>query len=421
MNLFDEHLFDEEMKLFKFPNENEQKETKETKANDEKQNNIFTDKELNIRNESNDNLNDKQNKSENSHKPHKKTRKQYSKEHKNKNQSVDMPLNRFNFQYNSQPKLMGQQSSIPTQCLQPNCSFHNNVIPPSMGVKNMNVMSYNPQNMPNMSLFQQQGYLNQNFVNLNKNLQLMPNVANNENLHQDMSSIIQAKTNSSLEAQNFNIDSSNSMNNIMPNNNMFFHQNANPDVNLANPGGNIDVNLKNILLYNDSNKDEDLIFKDALENVNMRFNPAKLGFIPSAFWSDNDMTFNDIVKSFFQRKNNSKCRFPHKLYNALIFTQNDPSLFPLIGVYWVDRTSILIRRKTFARLLGIKSIEGSLFHQQGNFPSHGFAEVDPQVVKMKFPNFDFSVNRLITHTAGVFVYGCKESDINECRWNSSNK
>ena len=40
---------------------------------------------------------------------------------------------------------------------------------------------------------------------------------------------------------------------------------------------------------------------------------------------------------------------------------------------------------------------------------------------MKFPNFDFSVNRLITHATGVFVYGCTEADIDGCKWNSSNK
>ena len=165
--------------------------------------------------------------------------------------------------------------------------------------------------------------------------------------------------------------------------------------------------------------DDDVMFKAALNNPNLRFNPMKLGFIPSAFWGNSDKTFGEMVKIFFQRKNNSKCRFPHKLYNALILSQLDSNMFRMVGAKWVDRKMILINRNAFARLLGIKAIEGSLFHQQGNFPSHGFEEVDPSIIKERFKNFDFSQNRIIIHTAGVFVYGCSEADISSCKWNCS--
>ncbi|OHT13139.1 hypothetical protein TRFO_16795 [Tritrichomonas foetus] len=173
---------------------------------------------------------------------------------------------------------------------------------------------------------------------------------------------------------------------------------------------------------NETKDDEDdNLFKMVLSNPFFRINPVKLGFIPTSFWTDNDVSFGDIVKIFFRRKNNSKCRFPHKLYNALVLSTLNPRLFNLVGAKWVDNITILISRKRFARLLGIRAIEGSLFHQQGNFPSHGFVEIDPMIVKNKYPNFDFGENRLISHSGGVFVFGCTENDIDTCKWNHANQ
>ena len=181
-------------------------------------------------------------------------------------------------------------------------------------------------------------------------------------------------------------------------------------------------NVQTNRINSPSNDDEnERFFRIAMSNPMFRFNPVKLGFIPSSFWSDNDVSFGDIVKIFFRRKNNSKCRFPHKLYHALILSSINPRMFSLIGARWIDNTLILINRQHFARLLGIKAIEGSLFHQQGNFPSHGFVEIDPMIVKKKFPDFDFTQNRIIKHNDGVFVYGCTEKDIEVCKWNHSSK
>ena len=157
-------------------------------------------------------------------------------------------------------------------------------------------------------------------------------------------------------------------------------------------------------------------FNDAIADQNLKLNPVKLGFIPTSFWHDREMTFGQMRADFFRSKNNSNCRFPHKLYDALILSELRPEFVELVGCQWVDDKTIKINRENFARLLGIKSVEGSLFHKQGNFPSHGFVEVDPQVVRARFPDFDFGKDRLLTHKDGVFVKGCTEDDITRCRW-----
>lgn len=157
-------------------------------------------------------------------------------------------------------------------------------------------------------------------------------------------------------------------------------------------------------------------FQQALVNPAFKFNPRTLGFIPSSFWADKPTSFEQMRADFFTRKNNSNCRFPHKLYNALILSELRPEFVDLVGCQWVDDKTIKINREKFARLLGIKSVEGSLFHKQGNFPSHGFVEVDPQVVRSQFPDFDFTSDRLLVHKDGVFVRGCSEDDISKCKW-----
>ncbi|OHT08135.1 hypothetical protein TRFO_23508 [Tritrichomonas foetus] len=174
---------------------------------------------------------------------------------------------------------------------------------------------------------------------------------------------------------------------------------------------------------NSQNSTENAVFEAAIQDPTIKINPMEVGFIPSSFWSNSLMTFGDIVSTFFQRKNNSKCRFPHKLYNALILSTLGPRLgienmFEIIGIKWFNDRILYINQKNFARLLGIKAVEGSLFHQQGNFPSHGFVEIDPSIVKILEPNFDFTKNRLLTHTDGIFVKGCTEGQIASCKWNS---
>jgi hypothetical protein len=44
-------------------------------------------------------------------------------------------------------------------------------------------------------------------------------------------------------------------------------------------------------------------------------------------------------------------------------------------VRWVTDCVFLVQKVIFAQLLGVRTIDGSFFHQEGNFPSHGFVEL----------------------------------------------
>jgi hypothetical protein len=147
-----------------------------------------------------------------------------------------------------------------------------------------------------------------------------------------------------------------------------------------------------------------------------------LGFIPATVWTDQQIRFSDLVREFFQRKNNVNSRFSHKLFNALKLSEANPAYAQLVGVSWLTDTILRVDKIAFARLIGVRSIEGSLFHQQGNFPSHGFLEIGAGDVRELCPpgvdlsSVDFENVRLIYHAEGIFRRGCTERDIEACRW-----
>jgi hypothetical protein len=85
-----------------------------------------------------------------------------------------------------------------------------------------------------------------------------------------------------------------------------------------------------------------------------------------------------------------------------------------------------IDKRAFARLLAIKTVDGSLFHQQGNFPSHGFCELSEKtglkfVPREVLEGVDFDNVRLLVHQDRVFKRGCTEADIERCKWMSVRK
>ena len=85
-----------------------------------------------------------------------------------------------------------------------------------------------------------------------------------------------------------------------------------------------------------------------------------------------------------------------------------------------------IDKRIFARLLGIKTIDGSLFHQQGNFPSHGFVELNEkeaaaEVSPEHLEGVDYETVRLLVHNPGIFTRDCTEEDIERCKWISTRK
>jgi hypothetical protein len=160
----------------------------------------------------------------------------------------------------------------------------------------------------------------------------------------------------------------------------------------------------------------DRAFAELCQNPGVTLNPAALGFIPIYFWPNKEVAFADLVYDFFQRKNNVNSRFLHKLYNALRISTIAASWAELVGVEWEAPFVIRVNKGQFARLLGIKAVEGSLFHQQGNFTTHGFVELNREQVQMYCPNIDLSTVdfdnvRLLVHQPGIFVSSCGEQQL----------
>jgi hypothetical protein len=170
--------------------------------------------------------------------------------------------------------------------------------------------------------------------------------------------------------------------------------------------------------------DDDLEFANLCEDVLITLKPSDLGFIPVSHWTDGEMTFGGLVSNHFQQKSGRNTRFFHKLYNALKISEYDRFYSEYVGVEWITDQVIKIDKKKFARLLGIHAIEGSLFHQQGNFPSHGFRELGPSEAKEMVPSeelasVDYDNIRLLVHAPGDFVRGSAPQVIDKCRWINS--
>lgn len=165
-------------------------------------------------------------------------------------------------------------------------------------------------------------------------------------------------------------------------------------------------------------------FDEVCSDNTVTLNPRRLNFIPSSSWPNESMSFGMIVSTFFRKRNSTHCKFPFKLFNALQITERYPEFIPHVGVQWATDTIIKVDREPFARLIGVKTIEGSLFHQQGNFPSHGFVELpfkesDQLSRSLHFGPADLSVVRYVTHIAGKFIRGCTEEDLDQCRWSNT--
>ena len=167
--------------------------------------------------------------------------------------------------------------------------------------------------------------------------------------------------------------------------------------------------------------DSDENFYSMCSSSSCIIHPKQIQFIPEKFWPNENFEFGDIVYSFFQKKNNSNCRFYHKLYNALQITKYYPEFVHLIGVQWLTNEVIQVNSKEFARLLGIRTIDGSLFHRQGNFPSHGFVELTKDEVMRMIPEenareINYSDIKAIRHRTGGFTKDSTESDFEHCNW-----
>jgi hypothetical protein len=162
-------------------------------------------------------------------------------------------------------------------------------------------------------------------------------------------------------------------------------------------------------------------YQAARINAALVFSPQALGFLPSNYWLAVDATFGDLVTKFFQRKNNANCRFPHKLYNALALVEHSPAAFHLLGVQWVTDQIFKVDKRIFGRLLGIMAVDGGLFHRQGNFPAHGFAEltsseIDSLRQRYDIRDVDQDTVRLLYHKGNSFTKGASEEAVTRCKW-----
>lgn len=149
--------------------------------------------------------------------------------------------------------------------------------------------------------------------------------------------------------------------------------------------------------------------------------PGRIGFVPASAWSSDAVPFGILVVTFFRKRNSMHCKFPFKLLNALKLTQQCPEFIPHVGVEWVTDSVFRVHRAAFARLLGVKTVEGGLFHQQGNFPSHGFIELpfdESERISREagLGPADLSQVRFMRHGSGRFTRQSTEKDLEMCKW-----
>lgn len=164
-----------------------------------------------------------------------------------------------------------------------------------------------------------------------------------------------------------------------------------------------------------------MTFDEVCENSNIVVNPRRAGFIPYSLWPNENISFGFLTSTFFRKRNMANSKFPHKLYNALKISEIYPDFINHVGIQWVTNEIFRVDRAAFANLLGVKSIEGSLFHQQGNFPSHGFIELDyPESdqlsIDSNFGHVDLSTHRFLKCCHGNFNRYSTERDIIDLKW-----
>jgi hypothetical protein len=170
----------------------------------------------------------------------------------------------------------------------------------------------------------------------------------------------------------------------------------------------------------------DAEFARLCHDPSVKFDAVKLGLLPLNVSATQEITFGALAYGFFQKKNTLAVRFPHKLFNALKLVESDPFYADFVGVEWVNETVLKVNKRVFARLLGIKTIDGSLFHQQGNFRSHGFAELGVHEARAclseaDLADVDFDEVRLLVHQTGAFTRSSRGDQVEHCKWTNNRR
>lgn len=177
-------------------------------------------------------------------------------------------------------------------------------------------------------------------------------------------------------------------------------------------------------LENNFSADSNQRFLEALEDKSLRFSQKIYGFYPKCHFTKDSYCFSELVNNFFHRKNNSNCRFSHKLFNALKIVEKNPNLFYLFGVKWITNNVFKVDKFIFGRLLGVTSIDGSLFHQQGNFRSHSFVELKKEEINQlrkvtdDLSDVDFIRVKVLKHQYGNFNKESDDVTVTNCKWKS---
>jgi hypothetical protein len=138
--------------------------------------------------------------------------------------------------------------------------------------------------------------------------------------------------------------------------------------------------------------------------------PVDLEFLPKSEWTPSQLSLWDLRQMYFTRRNGLARRFEYKLYNALAITNAFPEAYEFVGAIWVTDRIMKIHARAFAGLLGIHTVQGGLFHKQGNFSRHGldhlFKITVPEIGKMaECAEVDDYQIRLYTDAQGRFVRG----------------
>jgi hypothetical protein len=150
--------------------------------------------------------------------------------------------------------------------------------------------------------------------------------------------------------------------------------------------------------------------KPAFDPNNAILRPVDLGFLPKTEWMPDQLSLWDLRQMYFTRRNGVARQFEYKLYNALLITSAFPEAYEFVGAVWVNDQIMKIHARSFASLLGIHTVQGGLFHKQGNFSRHGFHHLfkmgSAELTKMpECAEVDDYQIRLYTDGLGRFIRG----------------
>lgn len=161
-----------------------------------------------------------------------------------------------------------------------------------------------------------------------------------------------------------------------------------------------------------------------IEDQNVTFNPDEIGLLTGRINWESPVTFGTIVREFFQLPMSANTRFQCKLYTALRLSDVFPQFSHVFGVQWVTPFVFKVSKIAFGILLGLQSIEGALFHSQGNFPTHGFVEVDSTTAKslnIHDTSVDFINVVLMTHKENHFYRGMGKNEVKKLTYTNDRK